>query len=231
MNHLFLLLFLLTPRTFDVVSIKPARPDAAAQDMRINFPPGRMEALNITLSELLLSFSGFSGKVEGGPKWVTSQCFNIVAKAEGEISADERGPMVSALLEDRFRLSLHHETKEEPGIALTSGKKAPDLKPSDGGEQIFGRPDDHRHVIFRNVRMPQFAGYLRGMLGMPVTDRTGMAGAYDFSLDPDRFADTPGEPFRDRIRSAVEAMGFKLESQKVSRDVTVIDHVEQPTEN
>jgi uncharacterized protein (TIGR03435 family) len=228
-----LLLFLLpaAPRQFDVVSIKPSKPDATMQDMRITFPPGRMEAVNITLSELLLSFSGFSGKVEGGPKWVTSERYDVIAKADGEIKGDERGPMLMALLEDRFRLAVHHESREQSGLALTKGKQEPDVKPAKEGEQVFGRLDERRQVIFRNVRMSDLASYLRGMLSTPVTDRTGMAGRYDFSLDPDSFADTPDEPFRDRIRSAVAALGFKLEPQKVTRDITVIDNAERPTEN
>jgi uncharacterized protein (TIGR03435 family) len=58
-----------------------------------------------------------------------------------------------------------------------------------------------------------------------------MAGNFDFSLDPDSFAATPEEPFRDRVRSAIEALGFRLEPLMVTRDITVIDHAERPTEN
>ncbi len=220
-----------SPRLFDVASIKRSKPGAVIQDMRITFPPGRMEAVDITLSEMLLSFSGFSGKVEGGPKWVESERYDVIAKADGEITPAERGPMLMALLQDRFKLTVHHEAKEEPGIALTKGKQLPDVKPAKDGQQTLGRLDDHRQVIFRNVRMSQFAGYLRGMWGTPVVDRTDMGGNYDFSLDPDSFATTPDEAFRDRIRSAVEALGFKLEPQRITRDITVIDHVERPTEN
>jgi Protein of unknown function (DUF3738) len=162
-----------SPRLFDVASIKRSKPDAAIQDMRIAFPPGRMEAVNVTLKEMLLSFSGFSGKVEGGPKWVESERYDIIAKADGEITLAERGPMVMALLEDRFKLAVHHEAKEEAGIALTKGKQMPDVKPAKGGEQTLGRLDDHRQVVFKNVRMSQFAGYLRGMWSVPVVDRTG----------------------------------------------------------
>jgi uncharacterized protein (TIGR03435 family) len=114
---------------------------------------------------------------------------------------------------------------------LTKGKQPPDVKPAKGGDQILGLIDDHRHVIFTNVRMAQFAGYLRGMWGVPVTDGTGLTGSYDFSLDPDAFATAPGEPFRDRIRAAVEALGFRLESRKVTREITVVDHAERPAEN
>jgi uncharacterized protein (TIGR03435 family) len=95
----------------------------------------------------------------------------------------------------------------------------------------LGRLDEHRRVVFQKVTMVQFASYLRGMWAVPVADRTGMTGSYDFSLDPDSFADVPGEAFRDRLRPAVEALGFRLEPVKVTRDVTIIDQVERPTEN
>jgi uncharacterized protein (TIGR03435 family) len=197
--------------------------------MRINLPPGRIEALNITLYELLSYL--FTGHVKGGPKWAESDRYDIVGKADGEIKPSERGPMLRALLEDRFKLAVHQEMKEETGIALTAGKRPSDVKPYQGGEQTVGRLDEHRQVIFKNVGMPGFASYLHAMWGTAVEDRTGMAGNYDFSLDPYSFAGTPGEPFRDRIRSAVAALGFKLEPLKVTRLVTTIDHAEQPTEN
>jgi uncharacterized protein (TIGR03435 family) len=223
-----------SPRRFEVVSIKRSRPGATIQDMKIIFPPGRMEAVNITLSELLSSFSGFSGKVEGGPKWVESDRYDVIAKADGEFTSSGRGPMLMALLEDRFKLVIHHESKDEPGIALAKGKQPPDVKPAKDGERVVGRvvrSDDHRQVVFRNTGMPQFASYLRAMLGVPVVDRTGMTGSYDFSLDPDSFASASGEAFRDRVRPAVEALGFKLEPARVARDITIIDHVELPSEN
>jgi hypothetical protein len=80
------------PRRFEVVSIKPSRPGATMQDMRINLPPGRIEALNITLNELLLSFSGFSGKVEGAPKWADTERYDIEAKAATEIAPANAAP-------------------------------------------------------------------------------------------------------------------------------------------
>jgi uncharacterized protein (TIGR03435 family) len=213
------------------VSIKRSNPDAVVQDMRIKLPPGRIEALNITLYELLSSLSGFTGHVQGGPKWAGSERYDIVGKADGEIKPSELNPMLMALLEDRFKLAIHQEMKEETGIALKAGKQPPDVKPAQGEKQIVGRLDEHRQVIFKNVGMFEFASYLHAMWGTAVEDRTGMAGNYDFSLDPDSFAGTPGQAFRDRIRSAVEALGFKLEPLKVTRLVTTIDHAEQPAEN
>jgi uncharacterized protein (TIGR03435 family) len=187
-----------------------------------------MEAVNITLSEILLSFSGFAGIVRGGPKWSESDRYDISAKADGEIMPADRGPMTMALLEDRFKLAVHHEQKEESGLALTIGKHPPDLKPAKESEGTLISPGERGQINFRNVNMPKLANYVRDMLDAQVRDQTSMAGSYNFSLET---AGEPGEPFRDRVRSAVEALGFRLESLKITRDVTIIDHVERPTEN
>jgi uncharacterized protein (TIGR03435 family) len=53
---------------------------------------------------------------------VASDRYDISAKADGEITPLERGPMALSLLEDGFRLAVHHEAKDEQGIALTTGK-------------------------------------------------------------------------------------------------------------
>jgi uncharacterized protein (TIGR03435 family) len=128
--------------------------------------------------------------------------------------------MVMALLEDRFQVTVHHEAKEEPGLALTTGKQPPDLAPAKPGEETLIRLDDRRRVIFRDVSMAGLASYLRAIWSTSVIDRTGIAGNFDFSLDPDSFRTASGEAF-----------GFRLEPLKVSRDLTIIDHAERPSEN
>lgn len=218
-------------RRFEVVSIKPSKSGAVLQDMRILFPPGRMEAVNITLVELLSSFSGFSGKVQGGPKWVESDRYDIIAKAEGEIAPAARGPMVLALLEDRFKLAIHHESKDENGMALVNGGRTPDIEAAPDGEQTAIQMNEGRRVIFKHVTMSGLAGYLRSMWSIPVVDHTGIRGAYDFSLAPDKFAVDSHESFGDRLRPAVEALGLKFETVKVTRDITIIDRIERPSEN
>jgi uncharacterized protein (TIGR03435 family) len=60
---------------------------------------------------------------------VESSRYDIKAKTEGEFTAAERGPMQMALLQDRFQLAVHHETKEEQGIAVTKGNDRPTSSP------------------------------------------------------------------------------------------------------
>jgi uncharacterized protein (TIGR03435 family) len=55
-------------------------------------------------------------------------------------------------------------------------------------------------------------------------------GPYDFRLSPDDFA-APGDTYGDRVRAAAEQLGLFLRADKVSVQVTVIDHVERPTAN
>jgi uncharacterized protein (TIGR03435 family) len=94
----------------------------------------------------------------------------------------------------------------------------------------------------RNVTMPFIANVMTSLsgLGRPVVDHTGLTGNFDFVLEwtPDLAAganpgaepppDTTGPGFEQALR---EQLGLKLESQKGSVPVFVLDHVERPTEN
>ena len=65
----------------------------------------------------------FRMQVLGGPGWIDSDHYDIAAKAEGTTSVQQLyGPMLRTLLEDRFRLKVHRETKEAPVYFLTVAK-------------------------------------------------------------------------------------------------------------
>ena len=73
------------------------------------------------------SFNILRDQVAGGPGWIDSDFYDIVAKADGEASmAQMTGPMMQALLEDRFRLKIHRDAKEVPVYELTVGKGGPE---------------------------------------------------------------------------------------------------------
>ena len=76
--------------------------------------------------------------------------------------------------------------------------------------------------------MTAFTNYLSNSLPMPVIDQTGLEGAFDFTLNP---STEPGESWSDRIHDALIAVGFKVEYRKVPTEVTVVDHIERPSEN
>jgi uncharacterized protein (TIGR03435 family) len=65
-----------------------------------------------------------------GPGWVTSQRFDIVANMPDGASVDDAPVMLQALLEDRFKLAIHRESKEQPVLALAVAKGGPKLQQS-----------------------------------------------------------------------------------------------------
>jgi uncharacterized protein (TIGR03435 family) len=73
-------------------------------------------------------------QLEGGPAWIGSDRYQINAKSETPAGKDlMNGPMLQALLEDRFQLRIHRETSEVPIYALTVAKGGLKLQPMDGG--------------------------------------------------------------------------------------------------
>jgi uncharacterized protein (TIGR03435 family) len=90
--------------------------------------------------------------------------------------------MLQSLLEDRFRLALHPETRTEPVYELVVAKGGPKLKESagpgpDGTQGILGnRIGD---VTVTNMPIPSLVGFLSQQLGRSVVDKTGLSGKYD----------------------------------------------------
>ncbi len=77
---------------------------------------------------------GRTAPLEGGPGWIDSERYQITAKAEGTPGQDMmHGPMLQALLEDRFKLKIRRESREVPAYALTIAKNGPKLQPFQEG--------------------------------------------------------------------------------------------------
>jgi uncharacterized protein (TIGR03435 family) len=157
-------------------------------------------------------------KVEGGPAWLRSDLYGVNATAEGAISEEMmRGPMMQALLEDRFKLRLHRETREAPVYQLVVSKGGPKLRPFQQGSCVpvdstrilQGRlpsPPQGKwcdsgttglgtiHVFGRGITI-QAAAYLLSLnLDRPVIDKTGLAGLYDLDVEFARDPSLAGPP-------------------------------------
>jgi len=71
--------------------------------------------------------------IEGAKDWLESDLYTIEAKAEGTPTEETmQGPMLQSLLEDRFQLKTHRETREVPVYDLIVAKGGPKLQPFDG---------------------------------------------------------------------------------------------------
>jgi uncharacterized protein (TIGR03435 family) len=161
--------------------------------------------------------------IEGGPAWVKSDRYQVTAKAEGTPGQEMmRGPMLQALLEERFQLKIHRETREVPVYALTVAKGGPKLQESDEatcrplpmpppktpipgpGEKPYcdinwiDRKGSNTMLYSSGKSLDSFAGFLGNILDRPVLDKTGIAGKFVFQLEflPDET--TPGSMFPGR---------------------------------
>src|SRR5262245_29973253 len=110
---------------FEVASVKPN----TSGDGRVMVgmqPGGRLTASNMPLRELVrMAYQLQPFQIVGGPDWIASERFDITAKAEGDVAPTSPfGPpnplmlMMRSLLEERFHLKVHTETREMPTYAL-----------------------------------------------------------------------------------------------------------------
>ncbi len=124
---------------FEVASVKPSAPldtgkmaasIQAGQMPRLgaHVDPGRAEYSYMTLKQLIANAYSVKGYQVQGPDWLDSERFDIEAKIPDGVSQDNAPLMLQALLEDRFKLSAHRETKDRPVLALVVGKNGPKMQ-------------------------------------------------------------------------------------------------------
>jgi uncharacterized protein (TIGR03435 family) len=118
--------------TLESASVKPN--GNSAGEAYVQVVPGSLRMRNIPLRNLIQLAYGVEGyQISGGPSWIASDRFDIEAKASGNPSTRQmQGPMLLALLEDRFKLAVHRETKAAPvyELRLLDAKK---IQPSAAG--------------------------------------------------------------------------------------------------
>jgi len=235
---------------FEVATIKPAVVDQAGAFIKMQ-SAHRFYVKNYTLKSLIGAAYNLPGRmISGGPAWVDSDHYDVVAGTPGEAqpNLDEQMLMLRRLLADRFKLTFHREQKEFSIYALAAGKSGSKLRESTAppdklSDLIITVFPDRVLLPARNATMAQFASMMqRGVVDRPIVDQTGLAGRYDFDLEwlPDetqfggRFniappADEPAKP--DLFAALDRQLGLKLEATKGPIQVIVIDRVERPTEN
>ncbi|MEO7142610.1 MAG: M56 and DUF3738 domain-containing protein [Bryobacteraceae bacterium] len=199
--------------SFEVASIKPSK--SGERNVSLVYSPGgRFRATNTPLKMLIrLAYNVQDFQISGAPGWINSERYNIEATSteapdddlrklnqEQFKAADaRRRRRVQSLLADRFKLTLHRETKEFPVYALVVAKNGPKLQEAADAPAESGPPDpkgapDGPRKRMKGIRMDrgEVSGYaaslsfladaLSNQLGRTVLDRTGLKGLYDFTL-------------------------------------------------
>ncbi len=173
------------------------------------------------------------------------ETYNIEAVAEGAPSDAQLRLMFRSLLEDRFGIKVHWETKEMTVYRLMPVKDGPKLKPAEEGSKVVvsGRtlPQgfsgvisevDGMHLVGKGASIDQLVDGVSTALREPVLDQTGLSGTFDYDVKFQREGDlenASGNPF---LEPAIrKLLGLRLERGKSPVDVLVVDRVEKLTEN
>ena len=199
--------------SFEAASIKPTQSSDGGSFVRRQ-PGGRFDAHNVAARFLMtFAYQLQPFQLVGDPDWVRNDRFDVIAKMEGDpppmppgAGPDQMMLALRTLLAERFKLTMHKETRELDIYALVmareGGKPGPALKPSTtdcaaeakkmgrgggsppgpndpvtcGSRQNFGR------IRFGGMPLSVFANGISGQLGRMVVDRTGLSGNWDFEL-------------------------------------------------
>lgn len=202
-------LFAQAAPTFEVASVKPSAPDA--QGMLISGPtPSQFTTRNAPLISIVMyAYLRPDYQIADAPDWIRSERFDIIAKYPNGHSPTQVPAMVRALLEDRFRLKTHIETREAPIYTLATARPdkrlGPELHRTEvdcvayrkeralSGESRAIRPGDtcaagfygegrNRALWASGRTMAQFASMLASSARRDVVDRTGLTGEFDVRL-------------------------------------------------
>jgi uncharacterized protein (TIGR03435 family) len=225
--------------SFEAASIKPNRSSGGASSSR--FTAGQLNMENVSLRKMTLMAYGIPDDrtyALAGPDWVGDERFDIVARYPGGTAPEQVRLMLQNMLAERFKLALHRETRQLPEYALTVAKGGSRIQPTDPGQSgTNGRPG---RLEATKITMQKLADFFAKMIGMPVSNETGMNGVYTFTLEwaPDETTrlepDAPPAPSgKPSLFSALqEQLGLKLEGRKGPVEVLVVDHIDRtPTEN
>src|SRR5262249_16997099 len=106
--------------TFEVASVKRNnRQDGA---FVISGTPNGFTATNVALERIIaFAYNEPITRIVGGPNWIKSDPYDVVARAEGASNTQIR-LMLQSLLADRFQLKLHRETRDLEALVVIVGK-------------------------------------------------------------------------------------------------------------
>jgi uncharacterized protein (TIGR03435 family) len=253
--------------SFEVVSIKPYEAPHIDTPRFIGFRPqatGRLTATGVTLKGLLTyGYRMHDNQIVGGPPWINTERYEVNAKAEdGTVVTvgvpsdpnvpDTMGLLVQSMIDDRFQLKMHRETREMSVYVLEIAKgglkmkRSPDqtppkpLAPGDGPPPLqsqnrgaLGMESRPEGFIMRGtaVTISQIVGMLSRQSGRYVIDKTGLSGLFDVRLAwssqilPTGAPDPVGPVLFIAVQ---EQLGLRLVSTTGPVPVIVVDGAQKP---
>ncbi len=232
--------------SFEAATIKPPNPGARYRKAGFYGEPGGRVFFGGNIKMLVeCAFNLQDYQVAGGPGFASSQWFEINAvppetslslsiKVHNAEPTFEQRLMLQSLLANRFGFKYHLETKTGEVYVLTRGAKPLQIKPpkdpaSDPRAIVVirqGGIDGEAEGI--NTTTDYLALRLSRYLQLPVLNKTGIAGSYDFYLSPD---DPENQDLATAVLRVADRLGLKLKRSRGPIQTLVIDQVQQPSPN
>lgn len=222
--------------SFAVAVIRPSGEAVKFErDGKTETQPGHLMMKDVTVQTCIKWAYGVQRAQVVGPDVLEQDRYDIEAKADEPANDEQMKLMLQALLAERFGLKFHREKRELKGYAMTLIKPSSKLHPSEGDGKMF-RENSAVGTVAKFITMQEFADFMAGPLETPVQDQTGLEGKYDLVLDFTKYLPMEERVMKPDMLSIVFAamqgeLGLKLQPEKVTVDVMVVDHLEKPSAN
>jgi uncharacterized protein (TIGR03435 family) len=241
---------------FTIADVHAVKPSANAV-LRGAMPQiNRFEARGATMVDLIgLAWDVPGDRVSGGPAWLDTDRFDVIAQAPAGSTREQMNAMLQALLAERFELKVHQDSRDVAGFAMTVAKGGAKMKKSAGGDDEgtcdsppntpnnSGAPQSgpsYSSVVCRNMTMAAFAktlpnlapAYFRG--AAMLVDQTKLEGAWDFPLkwSARGLVAAQGADGITIFDGVEKQLGLHVEQAKIAMPVVAVDSVnEKPSPN
>jgi uncharacterized protein (TIGR03435 family) len=219
---------------FDVASVKPNRTAACRGRWDFSTSHGTLTVENAPLLRIISRAYNLTDDRVSGPAWIESQCYDIRAKASGNVPDSDLMQMLQVLLKERFHLVAQRESDERPILALVVDKGGSKLHPY-GDKVPAAAAGTEGKVLFMARHLPDLCERIGKAAGRPVIDKTGLDGDYLIVLTYDPFNSSDGdasEPASNIVSAVRDQLGLRLEAQRGVVDILKIASVDRvPTGN
>jgi uncharacterized protein (TIGR03435 family) len=231
--------------SFDVAAIRETDPSLPRNQCYMRGQAGGQTFTGrcIPLSAIIKrAYRIIDSQLSGGPNWLNTTVFDFEAKTDRPTTRADVEPLFQSFLAERFNLKMHTEQRAMQALVLSAdgagNKMTPNTTDYEWEIPIQPAPGAIRKV--KGIRCPlsYLSWYLGQVQNLPVVDRTGLKGFWDFTLEfvpdgmPERIGSDGAPIDGPNLYTALrEQLGLKMAAQKTLVDVYVIDHVEKPAAN
>jgi uncharacterized protein (TIGR03435 family) len=222
---------------FEIASVKAGTPGPE----RIEVGPGSVTMRNVRLPGCIRWAYSVREDQVSGPAWMNDVWFEITGKAAGPATPMELRTMMQTLLAERFKLTLHRQTKEMSALVMTVSKGGHKMK----AVETEGSPSFQTgklNLTGSGALLSQLTDFLSKEIRFPIIDQTGLTGRFDYFLDINAYVteemkkegnNGPPPDAPTIVAMALQSqLGLKLDSKKAPVEILIIDTLDKtPTEN